>query len=903
MAALAEASDHSFFITDKTYIRDGKQAVPNFYFVIFVKIKTIFNNNDIMNRLLTAFGCALLALFLTSAEPYKNPDLTASERAVDLVSRLTLEQKVALMQNSSPAIPEFGIKAYDWWNEALHGVGRAGLATVFPQAIGMAASFNDVLLYDVFTAVSDEARAKSARFRKEGPLRRYQGLTFWTPNINIFRDPRWGRGQETYGEDPFLTSRMGVAVVKGLQGPADSKYDKLHACGKHYAVHSGPEWNRHVFNAENISARDLRETYLPAFKALVQEADVKEIMCAYNRYEGEPCCSSDRLLQQILRDEWGYQGIILSDCWAINDFFTEGHHNTEPDAAHAASKAVLTGTDLECGSSYRALVQAVNEGLIKESDIDVSVTRLMKARFELGEMDENVEWDNIPYSVVDSREHRELALKMAQESMVLLQNNGLLPLKRGMKVVVMGPNANDSVMQWGNYNGIPSHTVTLLDAIRAITPDVRYERGCDYTSNSLSLNSLFSQCSADGLQGFSARYWNNARGTGEPDVLRHNTTQLRFSTAGATVFAPNVNLEDFAAEYNTVFRALEDGPVALYMQNQGNTMLYVDGEVAAVGRNGTTLRKVYTIDAKAGQDYQIKITFNCRSGEASLSFDLGYEEEINVEKSVADTEGADVVIFAGGISPALEGEEMPVSIHGFKGGDRTLIELPQAQADLVNALKKAGRKVVFVNFSGSAMGLAEIAPNCDAILQAWYPGQAGGTAIASVLYGDYNPAGRLPVTFYSSTDQLPDFEDYSMKGRTYRYMTDKPLFPFGYGLSYTTFSYGKASLSSKSINSNRTIKLTVPVTNKGDIDGQEVVQVYLRRPGDKEGPSHALRAFKRVEIAKGQTVPVEFELTPESFEWFDTDHDQMLLIPGKYELLYGSSSDMDQLKKISVKVK
>jgi len=852
-----------------------------------------------MKRLFTALLCTLTGV-ICFAQPYKNADLPAAQRAADLVSRLTLEQKVALMQNGSPAIPEFGIKAYDWWNEALHGVGRAGLATVFPQAIGMAASFDDALLLDVFTAVSDEARAKSAQYSENGGLRRYQGLTFWTPNVNIFRDPRWGRGQETYGEDPYLTSRMGVSVVNGLQGPADSKYDKLHACAKHFAVHSGPEWNRHEFNAENIDARDLRETYLPAFKALVQEAGVKEVMCAYNRYEDDPCCGSDRLLQQILRNEWGYKGIVVSDCWAINDFFTEGHHNTEPDAKHATAKAVLTGTDLECGSSYAQLVQAVKEGLIKESDIDVSITRLLTARFELGEMDDPslVEWSKIPYSVVDSKEHRALALKMAQESMVLLKNNGILPLKTTGKVVVMGPNANDSVMQWGNYNGTPSHTVTLLAGIKATGAQVEYMRGCDYASNSLALISLFSQCKASGQQGFDAKYWNNARAEGEPDVLRHNATPLRFSTGGATVFAPNVNLENFAAVYSSTFHANEDGQVAFYMQNQGQASISVDGRRVATGRNSTEARKVYTLDAKAGQDYEITINYSCRSGLASLSFDLGYEEEVSIEKTIAACADADVIIFAGGISPSLEGEEMPVSIEGFRGGDRTKIELPAAQTELVKALKAAGKKVVFVNFSGSAIGLTDVEPACDAIMQAWYPGEEGGNAVASVLYGTYNPSGRLPVTFYASTDQLPDFEDYSMKGRTYRYMTEKPLYPFGYGLSYSTFKYGKAKIRQD----GDKVYVTVKVRNASKMDGQEVVQLYIRRPGDTEGPSHALRAFKRVSIPKGKSVKVEFELTPESFEWFDTNHNVMAAMPGKYEILYGPSSDLAVLRKLNCQI-
>ena len=853
-----------------------------------------------MNRILTTLLFCFTGFIVCNAQPYKNADLPAEQRAADLVSRLSLEQKVALMQNGSPAIPEFGIKAYDWWNEALHGVGRAGLATVFPQAIGMAASFDDALLLDVFTAVSDEARAKSTQYSENGGLRRYQGLTFWTPNINIFRDPRWGRGQETYGEDPYLTSRMGVSVVNGLQGPADSKYDKLHACAKHFAVHSGPEWNRHEFNAENIAARDLRETYLPAFKALVQEAGVQEVMCAYNRYEDDPCCGSDRLLQQILRNEWGYKGLVVSDCWAINDFFTQGHHNTEPDAKHATAKAVLTGTDLECGSSYAQLVQAVKDGLIKESDIDVSITRLMTARFKLGEMDDPsmVEWSKIPYTVVDSKEHRALALKMAQESMVLLKNNGLLPLTTGSKVVVMGPNANDSVMQWGNYNGTPSRTVTLLEGIKATGAEVEYMRGCDYASNSLALISLFSQCKASDLQGFDAKYWNNARAEGEPDVLRHNTTPLRFSTGGATVFAPNVNLENFAAVYTSTFHAEKDGQVAFYMQNQGQASISVDGRRVATGRNGNEPRKVYTLDAKAGQDYEITINYSCRSGLASLSFDLGYEEEVSIEKTVTACADADVIIFAGGISPSLEGEEMPVSIDGFRGGDRTKIELPAAQTELVKALKAAGKKVVFVNFSGSAMGLTDVEPSCDAILQAWYPGEEGGNAIASVLYGTYNPAGRLPVTFYRSTDQLPDFEDYSMKGRTYRYMTEKPLYPFGYGLSYSSFKYGKAKLRK----AGDKVYVSVKVKNTSKLDGQEVVQLYVRRPGDNEGPSYALRAFKRVSIPKGKTVNVEFELTPESFEWFDTNHNVMATMPGQYEILYGNSSDLTTLKKLKYQI-
>jgi len=688
---------------------------------------------------------------------YQNTSLPPEERAADLVQRLTLEEKVSLMQNNSSAVPRLGIKPYNWWNEALHGVARNGRATVFPQAIGMGAAFNDSLLHVVFTAVSDEARAKNHIARRDSSYKIYQGLTFWTPNINIFRDPRWGRGQETYGEDPYLTSQLGMAVVRGLQGPEDSQYDKAHACAKHYAVHSGPEWNRHSFNAEDIDPRDLWETYLPAFKDLVQKAGVKEVMCAYNRFEGSPCCNSDRLLMQILRDEWGYEGLVVSDCGAIYDFFEEGRHGTHKDKADASSAAVLSGTDLECGDAYKSLADAVRQGKIKEEDLDRSVARLLKARFELGEMDETTPWDTISDSVVNCRIHQVLALRMARESMTLLQNkNSLLPLKAGMTVALVGPNANDSVMQWGNYNGFPSHTVTLLEALRKRLPE----------------------------------------------------EQL--------IYVPGA--------------------------------LYAEGFVPKHKKE--EMKQMKPLDA------------------ASL---------------LKQVDHADVVIFAGGISPLLEGEEMKVDVQGFKGGDRTDIELPAIQRQLLKALKVAGKKVVFVNFSGSAVGLEPETQTCDAILQAWYPGEAGGTAVADVLYGDYNPAGRLPVTFYKKVSQLPDYEDYSMKGRTYRYFEGTPLFPFGHGLSYTTFAYGKAEVKDGC--------LLVPVTNTGSMDGDEVVQLYLNRPDDAGGPRKTLRAFKRVHIPAGATRTVSLPLTEETFNWWDTATNTVHPLKGSYKLLYGGSSD------------
>jgi len=835
--------------------------------------------------------------------PYQNLDLSSEERAIDLLSRLILSEKAALMQNNSPAIPRLGIKAYEWWNEALHGVGRSGLATVFPQAIGMAASFNDDLLLDVFTAVSDEARAKSNKYSEEGSLKRYQGLTYWTPNINIFRDPRWGRGQETYGEDPFLTSRMGVSVVKGLQGPDDAEYDKLHACAKHFAVHSGPEWNRHSFNAENIDPRDLWETYLPAFKDLVQKADVKEVMCAYNSFEGEPCCGSNRLLTQILRDQWGYKGLVVSDCWAISDFYRPNTHLTQPDAAHSAANAVLNGTDVECGSDFRTLPDAVKAGLIEESQIDVSIKRLLKARFELGEMNEKPVW-SIPYSVVNSHEHQDIALRMAEESMVLLQNKkNILPLNKKLKIALMGPNANDSVMQWGNYNGFPAHTITLLEAIRKVIPasQLIYEPGCDRTMD-VAISSLFDECSVDGKKGFVAQYWNSRTSEGEPVATDILSTPFRLTTTGATAFAAGVNLRDFSARYKTVFRPTKSCDVSFQFQISGRATLSVNGEMVTKNVFANNPTNVYQMKAEAGKSYDIEITFSQGNSDAVLNFDFGTLVPINMTASIAKVKDADVVIFAGGIAPSLEGEEMRVNVPGFKGGDRTDIELPSIQRRLLQALKEAGKKVIFVNYSGSAMGLVPETQSCMAILQAWYPGQAGGTAIANVLFGAYNPSGRLPVTFYKNVDQLPDFENYSMKGRTYRYMTEKPLFQFGYGLSYTTFVIGRAKPCKTEIKKNETLELTIPVSNTGKRDGTEVVQVYVKKVNDIDGPIKTLKSFKKVEVAAGATIKIDIELDPSTFEFFDRIQNKMAITSGEYKVFYGTSSDVKDLKSLKIKM-
>ncbi len=703
-----------------------------------------------LSLFLAFFSLGILLPHNLRAQAYADTKLSPEERAADLVSRLTLEEKASLMTYRSAAIERLGIPAYNWWNEALHGVARNGSATVFPEPIGMAASFDDDLLYEVFTAVSDEARVKHRMALADGESGWYQGLTFWTPNINIFRDPRWGRGMETYGEDPYLTGMMGLAVVRGLQGDSLScareaekqglpRVLKAHACAKHFAVHSGPEADRHRFDAR-VSERDLRETYLPAFKDLVTKGDVQEVMVAYNRFRGVPCGASDELINKILRGEWGFKGLITSDCWGINDFYVKGRHEFVETPVEAAAKAVRAGVDTECGSIYKNIPAAVRSGLLDEKEVDTCLKRLIAARIRLGEFDRLPLWNHLPESIVEGPKNHALARRMTRETLVLLKNDGVLPLKKDARVALIGPNADDPEMMWGNYNPVPRTTITLEDAL-----EVR----------------------VDGLQYFKA----------------------------------------------------------------------------------------------------------CEAVEPLLP----------VEQILQQLEGYETVIFAGGISSRLEGEEMHVSVPGFSAGDRTDIELPQVQRDILAALHAAGKKVILVNFSGSAVGLVPETESCNAILQAWYPGQEGGPAIAEVLFGDVNPSGKLPVTFYRNIDQLPAFENYDMKGHTYRYFEGEPLFPFGFGLSYTTFHYGKAHVHGHS--------LVIPVTNTGKVEGTEVVQLYVRRPDDAAGPRKTLRAFRRVSIPAGKTVKVSLPLTDETFRWWSEQAQDMVPMRGKYELLYGGSSE------------
>ena len=869
----------------------------------------------------------VLGLSLTTATaqqlPYQNPSLSAEQRADDLLGRLTQEEKVKLMMDTSPAIERLGIPQFQWWNEALHGVGRNGFATVFPITMGMAASWDDALLHQVFTAVSDEARVKAQQAKRSGNIKRYQSLSFWTPNINIFRDPRWGRGQETYGEDPYLTSKMGLAVVRGLQGytydgkplagpdtpvnPGQSAYRKLLACAKHFAVHSGPELNRHEFNIENLPERDLWETYLPAFKALVQEGQVAEIMCAYQRIDGQACCAQTRYEQQILRDEWGFDGLITSDCGAIRDFLPQWH-NVAKDGEEAAAKAVLAGTDVECGSIYKNLPAAIKRGDIKEANLDRSLRRLLIARFELGDFDADDQnpWTKIPESVVASKEHKSLAYQMALKSIVLLQNkNNVLPLGKmqtsgsATDIVVMGPNANDSVMMWGNYSGYPTRTITALEGIlkkaKAINPNssIRYIQGCGLTRNE-SFESRFDEVNDPlGNKGIQATFWNNTEMQGIPSAVVNIKSPIHLSNGGNTVFTPGVNLENFSARLDGTFIPTKDETLIFGISADDKLRLIVNADtivdiwkVRHRIQGGQKELKV-----KAGQHYRIQIDYVQETGYAALNFDIVKKVSPTAEELLAQIGSTETVIFVGGISPSLEGEEMKVSEPGFKGGDRTSIELPQAQRDMLATLHKAGKKVVFVNCSGSAIALLPETESCDAIIQWWYDGEQGGTALAEVLFGQYTPSGKLPVTFYRSTSDLPDFLDYTMKNRTYRYYTGEALFPFGYGLSYTQFEIGKPVYSNN--------KVRVSVKNVGNATGMETVQVYIRNMADKEGPLKSLRAYKQVELMPGESKTVSIDLPRKNFEGWDVKTNTMRVVPGKYELMVGNSSaNRDQRKTV-----
>jgi beta-glucosidase len=820
---------------------------------------------------------------------YKNPSLPIDKRVDDLVSRMTLEEKVSQMMNGAAAIERLGIPDYEWWNEGLHGVARAGYATVFPQAIGLAATWDTDLMHHVADVISTEARAKYNDFNRKGDHGRYKGLTFWSPNINIFRDPRWGRGQETYGEDPYLTSRMGVAFVKGLQGD-DPKYLKVVATPKHYAVHSGPEPERHSFDAR-ASQRDMQETYLPAFRATITEGNAQSVMCAYNRTNTEPCCTNKQL-NEILRKDWGFKGYIVSDCGAIDDIYKR--HQYVKTEGEASAMAVKAGTDLTCGREYRSLVQAVKDGLISETDIDVAVKRLMKARFQLGMFDppEMVPYSKISMSENASPAHRELSLKASRESIVLLKNqNNTLPLRKDLKTIaVIGPLADNLGVLLGNYNGQPTKYVTPLAGIQAkvgSTTRVLYSPAL-YAPGVVVEPVPSSALSSNG-PGLRAEYFNNRELKGEPSLVRTDA-QVNFDW-GAMSPAQGIGEDNFSVRWTGKLQAPESGNFTIGIAGNGGMRLVVDGQTVVEELNNRRTRSVNKeISFEAGRSYEIHLEYFENANQyaaAKLNWAPPSADRSLQEDALKKSREADAVVMVLGITPSVEGEEMDVKVEGFRGGDRTEISLPKPQEDLIRKVQALGKPVVLVLLGGSALAVNWANDNVPAILDAWYPGEEGGTAIADVLFGDYNPAGRLPVTFYKSVSQLPAFTDYSMQGRTYRYFKDLPLYPFGFGLSYSNFKYSGLKLSAKQIRSGESLTVAVDVTNSDRRAGDEVVQLYITDvAATYPAPIRALAGIKRVALKSGEKQTVTFTLKPDQMSVVD-DNGKRMIEPGEFLISVG----------------
>ena len=865
-----------------------------------------------MKTILASFAFAMFANVPVCAQyqyDWQNPQLPRAERVENLLGMLTPEEKVGLMMNKSISIDRLGIPSYNWWSEACHGV-RQGGYTVYPQPIGMAAAFNAQLVYDVFSQVSDEARANWNRsdhsVKHVGMGETYYPgnpeLTFWCPNVNIFRDPRWGRGQETCGEDPYMNAVLGVQTVLGMQGN-DPNYFKTHACAKHYAVHSGPEPLRHSMNVDPTN-RDLWETYLPAFKALVKKGNVREVMCAYQRFEGKPCCASDRLLIDILRNKWGYDGLVVTDCDAINNFFNKGQHETHKDPLSATVDAVLSGTDLECGKVMMNLTEGLHKGYIKESDLDQHLRKTLTGRFELGMFDPAslVPWSAIPATDISSEEHDALATQAARESMVLLHNgqwkmdngqlNPVLPLSKSIKTLaIVGPNADDVELLNGNYGGTPTkeHQHSLLEGIRAAVPhaNIIYEKACELNDDYETVHHLQD---FNGGKGVLVEFWNNKELAGEPAKTAYYN-ELNFSTFGAWGFAEGISKEELSVRVSGQYTSTFTGEMKYTLMTDNGYVLKVNGEVVEEnkggGRRGFGFRRApeyKSFPVEMGKNYDIAIEYRHGNGQfAMLRGDICERNLVDFAPLAAKVGQADAIIVIGGISARMEGE----------GGDKQDIELPKVQQRLVEAMHQTGRPVIFVNCSGSAIAFGSVEGQYDALLQAWYPGQGGAKALAEVLFGDYNPGGKLPVTFYRSTNDLPDFLDYSMKNRTYRYFMGQPQYAFGYGLSYTTFQVGKAKLEKEKAYN---LKLTVPVTNTGHCEGTETVQVYVKRLDDAGAPIKALKGFQKVSLKPGETRRVAISLDSEAFEYYDEYQDELAVKPGKYQILYGTSSRDEDLK-------
>jgi beta-glucosidase len=869
-----------------------------------------------MFRALFAVSLWSFATAAFAADPvYKDLNRTFEERAADLVSRMTLEEKVSQLQNDAAAIPRLDVPAYEWWNEALHGVARAGAATVFPQAIGLSATFDVPLMTQVATAISDEARAKNQEFLSRGQRKRYQGLTFWSPNINIFRDPRWGRGQETYGEDPFLTSRMGVAFVKAMQGD-DPKYRKVDTTAKHFAVHSGPEHNRHVFDV-HPSERDLWETYLPAFRALVQEGNVASVMGAYNRLNGESASGSHWLLTDVLRNQWGFKGYVVSDCDSVDDIWKYHHIVATPE--EAAALGVKSGDDVNCGRTYAALFNAVHKGLITEAEIDVSLRRAFLTRFRLGMFDppEQVRWAQIPFKVNQSPEHDALARKAAQESIVLLKNTGILPLdpKKLKTIAVVGPTADEIMSLLGNYYGTPATPVTILQGIRAaVGPKTRvlHSRGADLVEGRAEpraapiIEPEFLRPEAGATQlGLKGEYFRGKEFAGKPVVIRLDPRVAFRWDRGAptdTLVAQGeltqdaaLGVDDYSIRWTGKLLPPTSGKYELVVGANDGFRLYIDGKVVSDGwePNPRATSKSAFVDLEGGKTYDLKLEYfeADRDAEVRLAWRLPGAKP-PLEEALDAARASDVVIFVGGLTGDVEGEEMRVSYPGFAGGDRTDLLLPQSQQKLLDALVATGKPVVLVLTAGSAIAVDREQAKLPAILMAWYPGQRGGNAVADVLFGVTNPGGRLPVTFYKATEKLPDFEDYSMKNRTYRYFTGQPLYPFGHGLSYTKFAYSGLKLDRSSVAPDGSVNATVTVRNIGKRAGDEVVQMYLRPLDPKRARAiKDLRGIERLTLEPGQSRQVSFTVKPaRDLAIYDDAKKAYAVDAGRFEVQIGASS-------------
>jgi beta-glucosidase len=832
--------------------------------------------------------------------PYLNTALSPEQRAADLVHRMTIEEKVTQLVNQARAIPRLNVPAYDWWSEALHGVATNG-TTEFPEPIGLAATFDTDAIHRMAIAIGTEGRIKHVQAVRAGHSNIFEGLDFWAPNINIFRDPRWGRGQETYGEDPFLTARMGVAFVTGMQGD-DPRYYRVISTPKHFAVHSGPEPTRHTADVK-ISKHDELDTYLPAFRATVTEAKAGSVMCAYNSINGQPACVNEFLLQDQLRNKWSFQGYVVSDCGAVINTFSD-HHFTKTQA-EASALAVQRGMDNECvdfvakvkdDHDYKPYLDAYKLGILKESEIDTSLVRLFTARMKLGMFDPP---DMVPYSKIDekeldSAEHRAMARAIANEAMVLLKNDGTLPLKQaGIKMAVVGPLADQTRYLLGNYNGIPTHTVSVLEGLKAEFPDaqIAYVPGTQFLRNDGELVPASVLTTPDGKPGLKVEF-----STGEVFSGQKPT-----SLATSQVTALDLKQEDIPqeasgkspllVEWNGFLTSAETGEFNLGVRVEGTfAMLTVDGKPVAqefvLGQPGMHA-KVGRVHLEQGKKVAIKVNY-AQSTPGPMQAQLiwsKYDPKPGPE-AIAAAKNADVVIAVLGITSELEGEEMPVSEEGFKGGDRTSLDLPKPEEELLEAVAATGKPVVLVLSNGSALAVNWAKDHANAILDSWYPGEEGGAAIAETLSGKNNPAGRLPVTFYTGVDQLPPFEDYAMKGRTYRYFEGKPLYPFGYGLSYTTFSYSNLTLPKNAIKAGDPLTAEVTVTNTGKLEGDEVAQLYLGFPKVPGAPLRALRGFKRVHLNPGESQTVHFELKDRDLSMV-SEAGEPIIAKGKYSVSVG----------------